>query len=186
TDNVNNVFIIGVGGFENVYKGFINGGETQVAIKQLNPESQQGLQYLHSGAKHTIIHQDVKKTNIFLDENWVAKVLDFGVGLTNMSQTYVSTVVKGSFGYLDPEYYRRGQLTKKSNVYSFGVVLCEILCARPPISRVTEKNKISSECLKKITKVAMSCLHDDGIERPSLDAVVWGLQFALQLQESAE
>ncbi|MBA0640425.1 hypothetical protein Goklo_023364 [Gossypium klotzschianum] len=130
-----------------------------------------------------------------------------------MSQTYVSTVVKGSFGYMDPEYYRRGQLTKKSNVYSFGVVLCEILCARPPTSRSTEKNKvslatwaqecyrneslyniiypflkgkISSECLKKITKVAMSYLHDDGIERPSLDAVVWGLQFALQLQASAE
>ncbi|KAL7221449.1 hypothetical protein ACSBR1_023414 [Camellia fascicularis] len=176
-----------------------------------------GLDYLHNGAQHRVIHRDVKTSNILLDENWEAKISDFGLSKmsgnnTNQSSTYVVTDVKGTFGYLDAEYFLTHRLTRKSDVYAFGVVLFEVLSGRPAVDKRFEgeerslalwaqrcikegkldqmidpsiKRQISPHCLKVVVEVAIRCLHNRPNERPRMSDVVQRLEFALASQDQS-
>ena len=177
-------------------------------------EAARGLDFLHAGVdRQSVIHRDVKSTNILLDENWVAKVSDFGLSKVGSNASHVTTDVKGSFGYLDPEYYMSLWLTQKSDVYSFGVILLEALCGRGPIESKVEKEQeflvnwvkqcfhdgnvgetvdpvlkgtIGPKCLNKFVEIALSCLNDHGKDRPPMRDVAKGLEYALKLQRRYE
>ncbi|XVE80925.1 hypothetical protein DITRI_Ditri15bG0020500 [Diplodiscus trichospermus] len=140
-----------------------------------------GIEFLHTG-NPSIILRDIKTSNILLDQNWVAKISDFGLAKLvptsfSESDSHVLTVVAGTLGYIDPEYFMTSQLTKKSDVYSFGVVLFEVLSARKAMDIVLEERRYlihwCRHCVEdgRIDEIVDPCLKDE-IEPECLKAYV--------------
>ncbi|XWS71957.1 hypothetical protein CRYUN_Cryun03dG0183200 [Craigia yunnanensis] len=166
--------------------------------------SAKGILYLHTEANPPIFHRDIKASNILLDSKFTAKVADFGLSrlapvpdVEGIVPAHVSTVVKGTPGYLDPEYFLTHKLTDKSDVYSLGVVFLELLTGMQPISHgkniVREVNvayhsgmifsvidgkmgSYPSECVEKFVTLALKCCQDETDGRPSMADVVRELE----------
>ncbi|KAK3142907.1 hypothetical protein QOZ80_4BG0353900 [Eleusine coracana subsp. coracana] len=171
--------------------------------------SSRGILYLHTEADPPIYHRDIKASNILLDSKFVAKVADFGLSrLAPVSETdgsalgHVSTVVKGTPGYLDPEYFLTHKLTDKSDVYSLGVVFLELLTGMQPISHgknivrevlmANQSGMIFSvvdsrmgsypaECVERFAALALRCCQDETDARPSMVEVVRELEVIWQM-----
>eukprot|EP01018_Ginkgo_biloba_P013365 Gb_20176 [translate_table: standard] len=101
-----------------------------------------GIAYLHEGCKPAIIHRDIKPSNILLDYDFEAKVSDFGLVKAGPvgDQSHVSSQVKGTPGYLDPYYYSSYHLTTFSDVYSFGIILLQLVTARPAVDLTRKRS----------------------------------------------
>ncbi|RDX71291.1 LRR receptor-like serine/threonine-protein kinase IOS1, partial [Mucuna pruriens] len=134
-----------------------------------------GLEYLQNGCKPPIIHRDVKTTNILLNEHFQAKLSDFGLSkiIPADGSTHVSTVIAGTPGYLDPEYFITNRLTEKSDVYSFGVVLLEIITSQPVIARNQEKSHISEWVSSLVAKGDIEAIVDSRLEGDFDTNSVW-------------
>ncbi|CAN6287446.1 unnamed protein product [Urochloa humidicola] len=165
-------------------------------------ETAKALAYLHSSASIPIIHRDIKSTNILLDDTMTSKVSDFGASrYAPMDKTGLTTRVQGTIGYLDPSYFYSGRLTERSDVFSFGVILVELLTRKKPFSYLTsdceglvahfvsllEDGNISQildpqvieEGGKEVEQVAIlaaSCINLRGEERPTMRQVEHALE----------
>ncbi|KAJ0624973.1 putative protein kinase RLK-Pelle-CrRLK1L-1 family [Helianthus annuus] len=177
-----------------------------------------GLDFLHGGVlrREMVLHRDMKSSNILLDRNWKAKIANFGLSLIspNIQDTnYVIEEDPAGAGYIDPAYLKTHTISKAADIYSFGVVLFEILCGRlaiptgvdvqdkeqylgPLAKNFHEKNKLEEfvfegikeqivpQSLSTFADIAHKCLHDDWHQRPTASEVVAQLKEAKEFQVS--
>ncbi|RDX77506.1 Receptor-like protein kinase ANXUR2, partial [Mucuna pruriens] len=169
-----------------------------------------GLHYLHAGAKRTIIHRHVKPSNILLDDNMHPKLVDFGFSIKGarfMSKPKPIQVdrIVGTFGYMARECVMDGTVTDKTDVFSFGVVLLDLVWGNPyynllrsttgtefldkPVEENIDPNvkgKIAPECWEIFIDIIIRCVKDEPDERPTMGEVEVELEHALCLQEQAD
>ncbi|KAF5731550.1 hypothetical protein HS088_TW18G00230 [Tripterygium wilfordii] len=172
-------------------------------------DAARGIEYLHVYAVPPIIHRDIKSSNILIDDTWTAKVSDFGLSMMGPvgDESHVSLRVAGTVGYVDPEYYRLQQVTTKSDVYSFAVVLLEMLSGckaihknengvprnvvdymvpyivQDEIDRVLDPKvppptPFEREAVRYVGYLAADCVTLEGRDRPSMTEIVDSLERA--------
>ncbi|KAK2999018.1 hypothetical protein RJ639_022620, partial [Escallonia herrerae] len=174
----------------------------------------QGMAYLHEGLEVQVIYRDFKCSNVLLDEDFKPKLSDFGLAREGPTgdRTHVSTAPVGTYGYAAPEYVDTGHLTAKSDMWSFGVVLYEIITGRRTIERNRPaleqrllewvkqfpaeskrfsiiidprlKNEYSLNAARRIAKLADSCLNKNPKDRPTMSQLVEELRLAVQESEA--
>lgn len=163
-----------------------------------------GLTYLHEGLEPKVVHRDIKSSNILVDKQWNPKVSDFGLAkLLGSELSYITTRVMGTFGYVAPEYASTGMLNERSDVYSFGILIMEIISGRNPVdySRPPEEVKLvewlknmvanrnaegvldpklrekpNSRALKRALLVALRCVDPHAQKRPKMGHVIHMLE----------
>ncbi|KAF7830411.1 LRR receptor-like serine/threonine-protein kinase ERECTA [Senna tora] len=155
----------------------------------------QGLAYLHHDCCPRIIHRDVKSSNILLDKDFEAHLTDFGIAKSLCpSKSHTSTYIMGTIGYIDPEYARTSRLTEKSDVYSYGIVLLELLTGRKAVDNESNLHHlilsktannavmetvdpdITASCkdlgaVKKVFQLALLCTKRQPVDRPTMHEV---------------
>ncbi|GLT89690.1 hypothetical protein SLE2022_076660 [Rubroshorea leprosula] len=185
-------------------------------IKRLEiaEDAAKGIEYLHTGCVPAIIHRDLKTSNILLDKHMKAKVSDFGLSkLVVDGVPHVSSMVRGTVGYLDPEYYTYQQLTDKSDVYGFGVILLELISGQEAISKESSgaisrnivqwaelhiesgdiqgiidpslQNEYDMQSVRKIAQKALMCVQLHGHMRPSISEVLKEIQDAILIEKES-
>ncbi|PRQ29697.1 putative transferase, protein kinase RLK-Pelle-WAK family [Rosa chinensis] len=193
--------------FEHIHKKKGKGSSLSWELRlKIASETAGALAYLHSSTSTPIIHRDVKTMNILLDDNYTAKVSDFGASrFIPIDQTQLATMVQGTFGYLDPGYFHSNQLTEKSDVYSFGVVLAELLTSKVAFSfaraeaerclahffvcsvedghlnqilydGIIKEGDIDQRVIENVAHLARRCLRVKGEERPTMREVAMELE----------
>ncbi|CAK9327857.1 unnamed protein product [Citrullus colocynthis] len=168
------------------------------------------ISYIHSTASTPIFHRDIKSLNVLLDDNFSAKLSDFGTSrFFSYDQTHLTTEVQGTFGYIDPEYFRSSQYTEKSDVYSFGVLMVELLTGKKPVTfgkdegenlldyfiSLEKANELVDildaevakeehmEVVKFVAQLTSKCLRTHGKERPTMKEVYLELEGLKQSQD---
>ncbi|XP_039036939.1 calcium/calmodulin-regulated receptor-like kinase 2 [Hibiscus syriacus] len=157
---------------------------------QISLDISYGIEYLHEGAVPPVIHRDLKSANILLDQSMRAKVADFGLSKEEVFDGRNSGI-KGTYGYIDPEYISTYKFTMKSDVYSFGVIIFELITAIHPHQNLMEyvnlaamspdgvdeilDKQLAGECnigeMRQLAKIAHKCLHKSPRKQPSMGEV---------------
>ncbi|KAK4762209.1 hypothetical protein SAY87_030093 [Trapa incisa] len=125
------------------------------------------LAYIHEGIEPKVVHRDIKSSNILIDDEFNAKVSDFGLAkIIGSNESHVATRVMGTFGYVAPEYANTGLLNEKSDVYSFGVLLLESITGREPVDYGRPANEVN---LVEWLKMMVGTKRADEVVDPSIE-----------------